>query len=178
MAKKKANRSPRRRPPAEKRERKPTAKQRAFAEFYTGEAAGNGTEAARLAKYKGNDATLAQVASENLKKHEVQKLIDELNAEVKSASLMNRRQVQEWLVRVIRGDECRSTVFSIEGPVPDPQRPGHYLTREPPPKDRIKAMELYAKIRRYLVERRELTGKGGGPVPVQVIRIGDKEIAF
>lgn len=44
-----------------------TSKQQAFVDAYTG----NGTAAARAAGYSGSDATLAQVASENLKKPEV-----------------------------------------------------------------------------------------------------------
>ena len=44
-----------------------TPKQQAFVDAYNG----NGTDAARKAGYKGNDATLSQVASENLRKPEV-----------------------------------------------------------------------------------------------------------
>lgn len=43
-------------------------RQRAFVAAYIGEAAGNGTLAARLAGYHGNDATLSAVAVENLRK--------------------------------------------------------------------------------------------------------------
>ncbi len=44
-----------------------TPKQQAFVDAYDG----NGTAAARAAGYSGSDATLAQVASENLRKPEV-----------------------------------------------------------------------------------------------------------
>lgn len=57
--------------------RKLTEKQRRWVEFYMGEAEGNATEAARLAKYKGNDVTLAQVGAENLRKPHVQAAIAE-----------------------------------------------------------------------------------------------------
>lgn len=61
-----------------------TPKQQAFVDAYTG----NGTAAARAAGYKGNDATLAQVASENLKKPEVLAAIQARNqvpAQVRAA---------------------------------------------------------------------------------------------
>jgi len=51
-----------------------TAKQRAFIDNYIKTL--NGTEAARLAKYKGNDATLAAVAYENLRKPHLRQEID------------------------------------------------------------------------------------------------------
>jgi hypothetical protein len=45
-----------------------TPKQRLFVAAYLGKAACNGTQAARMAGYKGNDVTLKAVASENLTK--------------------------------------------------------------------------------------------------------------
>jgi phage terminase small subunit len=52
-----------------------TTKQRAFIEQFF--ACGfNGTEAARLAGYKGNDVTLASVAYENLRKPHIAEVID------------------------------------------------------------------------------------------------------
>ena len=40
-------------------------------------------------------------------------------------------------------------------------------------KDRLKASELLAKAKGMFVERREVSGQGGGPV---ILKIGDKEI--
>lgn len=50
-----------------------TAKQRKFIEAY----AGNATEAARIAGYKGNAVTLASVAAENLRKPQISAAIKE-----------------------------------------------------------------------------------------------------
>ncbi len=60
-------------------EQKPlTGKQKAFADAYlAADAHFNGTEAARLAEYKGNRATLAAIASENLRKPNIKAYIDE-----------------------------------------------------------------------------------------------------
>lgn len=52
-----------------------TAKQAAFIDFYIETL--NGTEAARLAKYKGDDNTLAVIAWENLRKPKIRKEIDQ-----------------------------------------------------------------------------------------------------
>lgn len=51
-----------------------TAKQQAFIDHYL--ITLNGTEAAKLAKYKGNDVTLASVGYENLRKPQIREEID------------------------------------------------------------------------------------------------------
>ncbi len=61
-----------------------TLKQQLFIEAYIGPARGNGKEAARLAGYAGNDATLAQVAAENLRRPQILTLI---NARVEQAAM-------------------------------------------------------------------------------------------
>ncbi len=61
---------------SEEKEVKLTGKEKKFVEFYIGEAHFNGTEAARLAGYKGNRVTLASVAYENLRKPQIRKEID------------------------------------------------------------------------------------------------------
>lgn len=48
-----------------------TLKQVLFTEAYIGAAAGNGAEAARIAGYAGSDATLAQIAYENVQHPEI-----------------------------------------------------------------------------------------------------------
>lgn len=53
-----------------------TARQQAFVDAY----AGNATDAARKAGYKGTDATLGQVGHENLKKPEIARAIQARNA--------------------------------------------------------------------------------------------------
>lgn len=53
-----------------------TGKEKKFVEFYLGKAHFNGTEAARLAGYKGNRNTLGVVAYENLRKPKIKEEID------------------------------------------------------------------------------------------------------
>ena len=69
-----------------------TLKQRKFCQAYIGEANGNGTEAARIAGYDGDDPSLGQIAYENLRKLEVtsaiaaMRQVAEIKAEVKILS--------------------------------------------------------------------------------------------
>lgn len=67
-----------------------TRKQKAFVQAYL--ATFNATEAARRAKYNGDDATLASVGWENLRKPEIAKAVQErLAAQVMSADeVLNR----------------------------------------------------------------------------------------
>lgn len=69
-----------------------TFKQRLFVEAYVGRARGNGTEAARLAGYEGDDNTLKSVGSENLRKPDVAKEIQvrrkELVASISAETLI------------------------------------------------------------------------------------------
>lgn len=157
-----------------------TEKQRRFVEAFTGVSRGNATDAARRAGYRGSDATLRAIGAENLTKPNIAAAINEANREVRSEALMSRRQCQEWLVRVIQGEECRQEAMTAEGPVRDAD--GNILSVPPPPKDRLRAMELYGKMRRYLVERRENTGKNGQPLfprpapPLDLSRLSDKDL--
>lgn len=73
-------------------EKKLKPKQKLFADYYLTEAHFNGTEAARLSDYKGNNATLAAVAYENLRKPHIKKYIDErLSALTMSANAVLAR---------------------------------------------------------------------------------------
>lgn len=84
-----------------------TLKQRAFGLAFVGEANGNGTEAARLAKYKGDDPTLSQVAYENLRKPEVAEFIKELRREAEqnaSDKILNATEVLVGLTKIATSD--------------------------------------------------------------------------
>lgn len=78
-----------------------TQKMRDFIAAYVGRANFNGTEAARLAKYKGSDVTLASVAYENLRKPQIR---DEITR------LLNERAMprEEVLHRI--GEQARGNL--------------------------------------------------------------------
>lgn len=118
-----------------------TEKQRRFVEAYMGEAAGNATEAARLAGYKGNAKTLGAVGAENLAKPGIQQAIDKrVDADPKIAT---REERQRFWTSVMNGD------------------PEHGILEM---RDRLKASELLGKTQADFVERHEHTGKDGGPI--------------
>lgn len=97
-----------------------TPKQQKFVDAYDG----NGTAAARAAGYAGNDATLAQVASENLRKPEVLAAIQVRNqvpAQVRAAvaqagAVLTRAERQAFWSRVVLdvGAEMRDRLKASE----------------------------------------------------------------
>lgn len=111
-----------------------TEKQRRFVEAYMGEAAGNATEAARLAGYKGSDTTLCAVGSENLRKPLVARAIE--SAQKSDPLIATREDRQRFWTRVMMGLE------------PD-ARMG----------DRLKASELLGKCGADFIERHEINAK-------------------
>jgi phage terminase small subunit len=96
-----------------------TEKQRRFVEAYMGAAAGNATEAARLAGYSGGPVTLASVGKENLRKPPVLKAINERRSS--RPDIATREERQRFWSDVMRGAE------------------------EAEMKDRLKASELLGK---------------------------------
>lgn len=84
----------------------PTLKQYDFAIAYCGEANGNGTEAARIARYAGNDVTLAAVAYDNLRNTQVVALIHRIrkNTERRArTSVMSAHEVKVRLSQIADG---------------------------------------------------------------------------
>ena len=77
-----------------------TGKQRAFVNAYVGAARFNGTQAARLAGYKGNDVTLCAVGVENLRKPLIKAEIDRLM----DALTMPSNEVLARLTAIAKGD--------------------------------------------------------------------------
>lgn len=78
-----------------------TAKQIKFIEAYSG----NGVEAAKLAGYKGNDNTLAQVAHENLRKPEIADAIKSREKSRTSKLIATREERQIFWTEMFRDKE-------------------------------------------------------------------------
>jgi phage terminase small subunit len=104
-----------------------TLKQKLFVEAYLGRAAGNATEAARVAGYAGDDATLAQVGHENLRKPEISAAVQ---CRVSQAS-METQEILLELSRVARMDTST---------------PGGLASK-------VRALEVLAKIQGLLNDR-------------------------
>jgi phage terminase small subunit len=112
-----------------------TEKQRRFVEAYMGEAAGNATEAARMAGYGGDDPTdayLASMGSENLRKPKIQAAIAErVAADPKIAS---REERQQFWTQVMYDEDQRM-------------------------KDRLKAAELLGKTQADFIQRHQVNAE-------------------
>lgn len=76
--------------------KKLTAKQLKFAQVYDG----NGTEAARLAGYKGSENTLAQNAIDLLRNPHITQIIAKRNDKIAKPLIMNRQQRQQLWSRI------------------------------------------------------------------------------
>lgn len=106
-----------------------TKLQRLWADYWI--KTGNGTEAARLAGYKGNDNVLAVTAANNLKNEKIKKYIVETYEQTEKAAddkrVADSMEVLEFLTKTMRGEV--KDQFGLD----------------PMLSDRIKAAELLGK---------------------------------
>lgn len=132
-----------------------TEKQRRFANAYMGEAAGNATEAARLAGYGGSESALGKIGFDNLRNPKITKIIEELSRN--DPLVATREERQRFWSAAMRGKEADGTeAENIRW------------------QDRIKASELLGKSQADFVERKEVTGKNGGPI--ELSEMSDEEL--
>jgi len=78
-----------------------TIKQQSFINHYLANG-GNGTQAARSAKYKGSDNTLAAVAKENIRKPHIKEFLDKAIAELKLMTGISAENKRNMLWDVAR----------------------------------------------------------------------------
>lgn len=93
-----------------------TLKQRDFCLAYTGEAEENGTRAAKIARYDGDENTLAAIASENLTKPKILAYIKHLRAHSEAyfiGKIMSALEVKAGLTQFARADIA--DVFEADG---------------------------------------------------------------
>jgi phage terminase small subunit len=133
-----------------------TEKQRRFVEAYMGKAAGNATEAARLAGYKGSENTLKAVGSENLTKPDIAAAVKK---RVESDPLiLDRKARMELLSKIARGEEKDVTVSFGKANKIDPKL-----------KERLAAMDQLAKMSGDYRETTVIEGDFVPPVVVNVV---------
>lgn len=107
-----------------------TAKQQKFVDAFTG----NATDAARKAGYAGNDATLAQVGYENLRKPEVREAIRARSKTELQALVASRIERQEFWTRLMLSESASNA-------------------------DRLRASELLGRSEADFTEKVLVTGK-------------------
>lgn len=129
------------------------AKRRTFVLAYVGEAQGNATEAARTAGY----AHPGEEGYRLLKIAHVAEAVDALRVPSEARQIATMDELRELWTKWARDG-------AMEAKIGD----GEPITVPLEPKDRIKAGELLAKSLGGFVERRELSGPGGGPVEQNV----------
>jgi phage terminase small subunit len=117
-----------------------TEKQRRFVLAYIGEARGNGTEACRIAGYKGNDKTLSVVATENLGKPSIAEAIQE--SRDNDPLIATVEQVRKFWTETMNDDDNEK-------------------------RDRLKASELLAKTQGQFIEKR-IVHNTGDPQVVKI----------
>ena len=128
-------------------------KMRRFVEAYMGEAAGNGTKAARIAGYAGDDNVLAWTASTLLRKPKVRHAID---ARLEGDPLVaGRIERLHFLTRVVRGEETEKR--------PERDSEGNVSMVDCPPamRDRLAAQEALSKLAGEQVNKVAMTDSKG-----------------
>lgn len=134
-----------------------TTKQRRFCIAYSGEAKGNGTQAARLAGYKGNDATLSAVASENLQKPLVIQLIRELAEKDERPKILSRAERRALLSEIARGEVTEEWIGTV-GIGNGFSEVARVKDKGTSVGDRSKALELLGKMSGDFLDRVEVRG--------------------
>jgi len=138
-----------------------TERQRRFVDAYTGESMGNATDAARRAGY----GKPRQEGSRLLTNAVIAATIRERSASAKSKGIMDAEEKQRLLSAFARGEEGRTPIVTLAGPALDPE--GKVMTKAPAAKDRIKAIEVLARMHGELVDKQEHKHSGEVGVAVQ-----------
>lgn len=108
---------------------------------------GNATEAYKQAGYKvRSDGAAGVNANRLLKNAKVQARLRSIRDEIASEAIMQPKEMQEWLSKVVRGEEREMSGESA-------------LLR-----DRLKAADLLGKMQGAFLDRKEVEMKGVVPV--------------
>ena len=140
------------------------ARQKSFCEFYV--ASGNATESAIKAGY--SKKTADRIASENLRKLELKKYIDELMQKLESERIASAEEVLQNLTAMMRG-EIQEDVVVVEGEG-DGVSSARVMKKQVSAKERIKAAELLGKRYRLYTDKVEVEGV----IPVMIV--GEDEL--
>ena len=158
--------------------KKLTAKQEAFINHYL--ETWNATEAARRAKYKGNDDTLGSVASENLQKPKIQERIQERMRQL-------QKNADEVLLRLAQQAESSIGDFIDDAGVINWRKvraKGHLVKKIAHRRgshasielqNQQRALELLGKHLGVFIDKQEIEHKHKGDVTIRIVRDGDSD---
>lgn len=135
------------------------ARQKSFCEFYV--ASGNATESAIKAGY--SKKTADRIASENLRKLELKKYINEIMQKLESERIASAEEVLQNLTAMMRG-EIQEDVVVVEGEG-DGVSSARVMKKQVSAKERIKAAELLGKRYRLFTDKVEVERV----VPVMIV---------
>jgi len=127
------------------------ARQAAFVRAYV--ETGNATEAARRAGYTGTAHALEVTGSRLLRNAAVAAEVVKHAKKAEKASIATVEELHEFWTTLMRDDGAEM-------------------------RDRLKASELRAKAAGVFVEKREVSGPGGGPQQTQVVIARDEALAI
>ena len=135
------------------------ARQKSFCEFYV--ASGNATESAIKAGY--SKKTADRIASENLRKLELKKYINEIMQKLESERIASAEEVLQNLTAMMRG-EIQEEVVVVEGEG-DGVSSARIMKKQVSAKERIKAAELLGKRHALFTDKTKIEGT----LPVMIV---------
>jgi len=145
--------------PAAVKPRALTERQRLFVEAWTGEAKGNGVQAARIAGYKGNDKVLGVAAARLLAEARVQAAIQQATAQVRSVAIATRAERQALLTAMLR-DELDEEVVVVVGMGNNMGDHAENVTKRIDARARLKALELLGRMQGDFIDKVEVKTEG------------------
>lgn len=134
-----------------------TPKQRAFAIAYSGEARGNGTEACRIAGYKGSDVALGVMAHTLLRNPKVAGLIRELAEKDERPKILSRAERRALLSEIARGEVTEEWIGTV-GIGNGFSEVARVKDKGTSVGDRSKALELLGRMSGDFLDRVEVRG--------------------
>lgn len=130
-------------------------KQERFCHEYA--SSGNATQS-YMQVYQTKDSAVAQAAASRLLGDEqIQKYLRELSAEVRDSTVADRQELQQTATAILRGELKSATI----------DRNGEVIELPPALKDRLKAIELLAKLQGLFVSKQELEITNSTPIVIR-----------
>ena len=126
-----------------------TPKQRAFCDYYI--QTGIGSEAARMAGYKGDN--LDVIAAQNLTKLSIQEHLKERMEKIENKRIATAEEILEFLTKVMRGEE--KDQLGLDASLQDRLEAAKALSKRYPQLDAIKFEKLKLDERKVVIAEKQ-----------------------